>query len=1043
MPTTTQQVNTLVHYLTTQQTPPFAWLFGAVLQKIRFDFSPTSLEQLRQLFAQLSQKNITLDKLLAQQGGNHFVLAIASYLGEYLAKSTGKPIVWLDYHEAKAEIEQKALANATPLQLPASFENSLTAKIGEVYCQPLKLMPSLLKGEPVLQAFISQTEQAIFDTEQVNLLDDPNQVASDYLAKIQTGKLLDKSIGFFEQLQAIEFDFSHNSLVQVDKALAEIAQQQGLTTSHYGAFISDPSQQAMLYLLGFYIGATSSQLANVPISWANHAQMRAMLEDDSFIHCIEHSFVLLMENHYRTPILVLTNRLFGIAPNFPNSSVAFAKLVDEQNRGEMAIFPISRINLPIDLPNSLSKVWQKSLKTASKLVVHQLNQALQQQAIVPTLLSLTKDFSTGQYKVDNQPFISADTDKAMDSLYRQLHENPSLSPFAIATFPMFANLPLGRSEALGLEIKIYSIAPNDANDNQLNAVQFILPYKIDNFKDGLADNTDVVIYPIVNNQQLNNQKLNNQKLGDLSANPQTLAEIVAVLIQALQAQSLKTADGQDLTWADIAVDSLNPWQHSPRFIQEQQQQLVNQQQRVNSINLPILPMLSTDLTSNSAAILGETVTTNLDATGLATGLSVAVAPFEYADLSWQGYDLPKFILDTPNEQKEYLQVVASDSLINDELFSQAEAMTQLYRRGKVVWGAVVKVDNALSLQVYDNLPTAQQLLQQPLVTADIIYDPTGQASVGELRGASEQLQKLMTASEPLSPSQDFIAMHLNDPRSRLFGVALSNGVLPNTPSHAEGQANLCLSSVWVWREHLPNALLSDTIVPIIILPDGMGEGATANIQANAQASTGRVMILPSRLWRTDFYQYWLAKSYQQFGKALDIMPKIEWQEQQGFRYVNKGIDARLFPKFKLNATTASPAVVNNMPSNTSANLTTASLPQSIKSPPTTPNSVQQTARQQPAIQQIDIPPVAQPTAIPQAMVSQNMINQPNVEMTTGQDKLAGLPFELQQQLRQEQARLQSQLSTTDNDKMKKLYIIAGVLVALMVIGVVIVKIMGK
>ncbi len=67
------------------------------------------------------------------------------------------------------------------------------------------------------------------------------------------------------------------------------------------------------------------------------------------------------------------------------------------------------------------------------------------------------------------------------------------------------------------------------------------------------------------------------------------------------------------------------------------------------------------------------------------------------------------------------------------------------------------------------------------------------------------------------------------------------------------------------------------------------------------------MVLPSRFWPEDFYHYWLARTQQQLGlvESIDLMPTIKWQETQGLHYVGKGLDARIFPKFKLAAATLS------------------------------------------------------------------------------------------------------------------------------------------
>jgi hypothetical protein len=57
-PTTAQQVNTLLYYLQTKQTPPFKILFWENLQKIDFDYSANSLQQLSRFFAAMAKRHI-------------------------------------------------------------------------------------------------------------------------------------------------------------------------------------------------------------------------------------------------------------------------------------------------------------------------------------------------------------------------------------------------------------------------------------------------------------------------------------------------------------------------------------------------------------------------------------------------------------------------------------------------------------------------------------------------------------------------------------------------------------------------------------------------------------------------------------------------------------------------------------------------------------------------------------------------------------------------------------------------------------------------
>lgn len=959
MPTTAQQVNTLIHALTSHQTAPVPILFGSTLHKLSFDYTPRSIAQLQQLFGQLSARGYRAEQLLAQTGGANFLLAIAGYLGDYLARSTDETIHWYDYTEASDEIAQQNAEHGTQFRLPVQFESSVVARIGaSMYCQPLKVIPALLAGEPVLPAFIEAMQTAIFQQAQVNLIAEPNQVASDYLKWVRTGKLLNRQVAFFEALSAVNFDYSATSLAAIDTALTHIKTQYQFGADNYMSQVSEPSVQAFLYLLGFYIGMTSSRLANVAVKWANYDQMLAMLEDNTFVNCIEHSFVLLMENHYRTPILVVTNRLFDIAPQFPTTAVEFAEVIDQQNRGSLQVFQPAALYPLTNASETLPPLQRYAMQAAGRLLHRHLSAIKAGQSLAPQLFEGVLNPSTQRVNANLTALPSAD-DTAIDGLYHTLAQ-PDTALVQVASYEMMANLPTGRCDAIALEIRVHQ--------TPALSLQLIVPYRPETPNEAMA------IYPIVSNQ---------------SSLPEHSHALVALLHQSL----LSLKDGQ--RWQSYIVDDFAPWAITPH----QMQQLAQAHQPADNITIAVLPVAPLD---------DSAVTT--------TGLTLEIPAFDYTAHRWQGYDLPKYILEVPDNEREYLQVLTPDSLINDELFAQAEAIAQLYRRGKVVWAVVVDADTRLSS------PDASMSYDasSPVLTAELLFDPTGQASVADMQRNAERLQQLRQQNIATLPQdQAFYAMHLQDGRSRLF-----NFPYPKTLADAP----LVLSSVWVWRPHLPNGLLSAPIVPIVILPEG----------------NSPVMILPAKFWPTAYYQYWLGLARQQFGEAdgYDLMPKIRWQAQQGLQYAGKGLEARLFPKFKFTqtATTAHAAPPTTAPSPVSPMPTVPASPAPIANLPQINNTPIDNPRVTTSVTSLETPTTAindnafiAPDPIVTSAPTPSMPSTPSIP--TG-NAIAALSPELQQQLLRDQARLQSALSTQDKDKEKKLYMMGGALVVMMIVAMV-------
>lgn len=942
MPTTAQQVNTLLRYLTTKQQPPFAVLFWSALQKIDFDYRPASLQRIEQLFAQLGQRGIDLAKILSQQGGEAFLLTIAIYLGAYLAKQTSETLTWYDYPEICRQIDEQNRLHHTQFVLPNEFASSLVANIGDVYCQPLKLLPSLLAGEPVLTEFMTNMEQAIFAKNQTNLLDEANTIAKHYLAKLKTGKLLDKSIAFYPYFAEISFDFSEQSLIEIDSALAKLTEQQALKPADYAHYVNQPNVQALVYLLGFYIGATSCHLANVASKWADFDDMSAMLGGD-FSQCIEHRFVQLMEGHYRTPMLVITNRLFGISPNFPTSAVAFAQIIAEQNGGNWQIFSAKNLSQSVSA-KPLPALYQQVMQKAGQLLSYQLKQVLDNQPIIPRLIQVD---STAEQTIT---LSSLDIDTALDKLYRQLGETGGLW-YQVASFGLLTNLPLGQLDAIALEIRINPVA-----ESEPLALQLLLPYRIDK-ANNLPMSANLVLYPLISNQP---------NLSNITE------QCVDIIYQQLPSKLLQAC----------AVATLNPWATSPYQQATANKLEASNQALLDEIELTLLPLSTTQPPAMSPTV----------------GLDLALPPFDYQQLNWRGFDLPKYVLETPEAQREYLQVVVPDGLINDELFSQAEQLQRLYRYGKVVWGVVVVADD--DLYQYDE-SVAQSLIPNKILTADILYDPTGQASVGQLRQANEQLQRILTQPiDQLPPDQALYISHTQDSRSRLFSFGYPQSLSKNS---------FKISTVWLWRRHLPDGVLH-AVVPVMVEPDSSSQPATAK---------GRLMVLPSRLWQADFYQYWLAKTRQQLKlpSHKDLMPAIVWQEQQGFCYVGKGMDARLFPKFKFNTNLAKSKINDTPPM--------ANLPKQAIVPT-------QSAVEKPAlVTESSVIPTAVPSPIQPVIPTDN----------SPSDKRTALTPELQQQLLRDRARLQAELSTTDSDKQKKLYVIVGVMVVVLILVFAIAKLM--
>ena len=952
-PTTAQQVNTLLYYLQTKQTPPFKILFWENLQKIDFDYSANSLQQLSRFFAAMAKRHIQLPQLLANQSGQALVVALAAYIADYLAKTTGQAIAWYDYDTMSAQLARQN-KYPTQSQLPVDFYASLTARIGhKVYCQPLKLLPDLLQGKDVLPQFIAQMTQTVYQQSQVNLLQSPEAVCQGYLAKVKTGKLQDAAIAFSTHLAAVNFDHSRDSLVQIDEALSAIQQAFGFTQADYLDFLQDASRQAFCYLLGFYIGVTSSRLVNAPVRWVSFAQMYDSL-GEAFAECLEHSFVLLFEDCYRTPMLVVTNRLFGLASNFPTTAAEFADIVQRQNAGHLAVYPYQEaVNSTTDLPAP----WTSAMQAAGALVASVLSRLSQGQPILPCVYQAhssdnTRDELTAFNPSNIKLLYPHDTDldtvtaTLIDSLYQTLHQNPQLALIIVGCFDSYTNLPMGRTEGIVVEIWVY--------ENPRLQLQLVLPYQSAN------DWHSLKIYPLVSHQNSAQTAITSEQITALTTD----------FYQALLSPPSTQNTAVKTLWQDAYVNQLDSWVLPPKDQRIQQQNA----QLVTHFDFALLPIRDNQPTVNMAA-------------------------FDYASIDWRGFDLAKHILQASHHEQSYLQVYVSDNLIKDELYRQVEAIEDLYRYGKVVWGVVINSDAALAE------PMSEEERDTPFANhrvscADILFDPSGQARVEDLQAKASQLMDAVGIDQPTNAMPDvaFYQLHCQDDTSRVFNLAYPASI---------AATNYRITSSWIWRRHLPNGMLSNSVVPIIIHTHAYQN----------KAEQGEIMVLPSQLWDKAYYHYWLSLAYEQFGQDYDLLPYIHWQQKYAQDSTDAATQKRLWPKFK----------PNRAPSREQSSAI-GLMSDKLENP------MSATAQQQAAIQQTtgqklaDVKPTLQPQTSQAAQTPKPM-------------PPPSLSNELTQRLMNDKLRLQTQLSTKDTAKDKKLLLIAigGVLV--LIIMVILVKLM--
>lgn len=220
--------------------------------------------------------------------------------------------------------------------------------------------------------------------------------------------------------------------------------------------------------------------------------------------------------------------------------------------------------------------------------------------------------------------------------------------------------------------------------------------------------------------------------------------------------------------------------------------------------------------------------------------------------------LPEQFAKMETKEWAYLQILAPNWIFNDPLIKQLHQLPELYQQGKIVLAAIVQANRILFSEEHAYSSAAE-----------IVYDPKGIASAAELQAAAHQLYKLKNTT-PDDPELAEFAAHITDEYDRkAFDV-------PNKIS----PLGLKTSIMLVWRLHLPDGVLRQNIVPILVYDD---------VQT----------ILPARFWQqTDLYQEWISGSQMDMSAAFYQLNQggLFWEQGGLLRWLGVGKNKKLFPQ---------------------------------------------------------------------------------------------------------------------------------------------------
>ncbi|OPH40067.1 hypothetical protein [Moraxella equi] len=778
---TNAQVATLLHYL---QEPPKGNAFYSFIAPISFDYEEQSIGQIADFLDDLSKK-YDFDSLSTKKTFRLLSLTLTAYLGEYLARRTHEKITWFTYEEAQIAIEDRNQSYGTKVALKPVFENSLIAQIGEhVFCQPLLALKDHLSQKSHLSVFINSMVETIFKSQDVSIQLEPNYVAFLYLSRLKNKKLIDETFAFYGEIKQINFDYSFQSIINLDALLAGIKRKYQLNHKNYKEYVERHDFEMLLYLLNFYVGATFAKLYKSTLSWLNYEQIKDQLPP-GLPRRIEYQFIANFNDVHHAIMMVINGILFDIETEYPSSLVAFYELI---KLSAPAMVVQKRDDRNHSLIKKMPKPWQSAFKVVGTMLARALLSIYQGQPVVSSCFKYDATLKKSDFMdiTDANPLVW---------LAGSLQTNPDNSPCMVGVCDVLVVTDMGKTDGLMVHAKLYHKPALD--------LKLFMPYRV---KRQIGD---FGFFPI---------NFYEEELPEiLKSQPHLVATISLAIYESLEAE------------LNQAVPNL----YQTAFVNEN------------------------DFFANTAkeqplVVLSDKVSLSL--LPLYTPKEMAKKEEERSYIN--AFDIIKRL--APN-QREYLQVIAPDWLLKDVLGTQLNYMPTLYKQGRIVWASVIWANHKIFEQGQDSC------------AGEIIFDPKGRTSLEELRAYGEALHSLKGVT-PREPDQLVYARHLTQENSRVFGMPYPKSL---------GDVDLLVSSVWFYRRHLPNGMLSDTVFPIII----------------SEHTKGRVMVLPSRLWEPKFYQAWLQRAKNKFGETYDLLPQIEEQERYSSYILGQGRETHIFPKY--------------------------------------------------------------------------------------------------------------------------------------------------
>lgn len=424
--------------------------FAKALQQVQLDYSEASLDRVDRLLDQMADRLAPQrEAFTADTDKRHFLWMLAFYLGEYIARQTGRTMHWYTYDQVQRHVP-------ADFGLPRAFFSSLVGMVeGQVFL-PLGFLGDRLfdkQRDMRCQGYV----QRLLDKLTTQEARDENGWRALYLERFSSGGKVPGGLPYRAELDAANLDYSLASLDRLDAFLVRLRRDNALG---YSEFVQGETGNLAL-LLGYYLGTTIAQAGQFSMKWLTYAEYHATLPepiDERF----ETGRCCILEGRYYFPLGVVTEILFDPAPS--RTCAGYAQQIIGSIEQRLVSIRLSNIaGLAVGEPDSLAPD-ARAFYNAGFLAALQMFMLADGGDARPTILRPERDGKTKMISLMDESLQGA-----IEMGNARMRDNPDRSAHLVFATDAMANLPSGRIDALHLQLRLYVGKRGEAN--------IVVPYR--------------------------------------------------------------------------------------------------------------------------------------------------------------------------------------------------------------------------------------------------------------------------------------------------------------------------------------------------------------------------------------------------------------------------------------------------------------------------------------------------------------------------------------------------------------------------------------